>query len=135
VALIVDTDVLSFLYKRDTRAEKYRAHLAGHMLTISFMTLAELERWMLSANWGMRRRQHLESYLKRYVIHPATPALCRKWAEVTDAGQRAGRPIATADAWIAATALLLDVALVTNNAADFLSVPGLTVISEKDAGT
>lgn len=52
MALVLDTDVVSFLYKRDSRADLYRPHLTGHMLTISFMTLAELERWTLSANWG-----------------------------------------------------------------------------------
>jgi len=36
----------------------------------------------------------------------------------------------TGDAWVAATALSYDVPLVTNNAADFAGVSGLTVISE-----
>jgi predicted nucleic acid-binding protein len=42
----------------------------------------------------------------------------------------AGRPIATSDAWIAATATLLDVPLLTHNAGDFESEPGLNVISQ-----
>jgi predicted nucleic acid-binding protein len=33
-------------------------------------------------------------------------AICRKWAEVRGQAKRAGRKIETADAWIAATALL-----------------------------
>ena len=130
MTLVVDTDVVSFIYKRDTRADLYRPHLSGHMLTISFMTLAELERWALSSNWGSRRREHLERFLRRFALHPATPALCRKWAEVTDGGRRRGRPIDTADAWVAATALLLDVPLVTHNDRDYAGVAGLTVISE-----
>ncbi len=47
---VVDTDVVSFLFKRDSRAELYRRHLTGALLTISFMTLAELERWTLEHN-------------------------------------------------------------------------------------
>jgi len=39
-------------------------------------------------------------------------------------GETAGR-IETADAWIAATALLYDVPLLTHNKADYLGVPGL----------
>lgn len=46
-AVLIDTDVLSFLFKGDTRAEKYRAHLTNRLLVVSFMTLAELERWAL----------------------------------------------------------------------------------------
>lgn len=131
MALIVDTDVVSFFHKKDTRAALYEKHLAGHLLMISFMTLAELERWVLTANWGTRKRQGLMDYLRRYVVHPAAPLLCRKWAEVTEMGRRAGRPISPTDAWIAATALMVNVPLVTHNASDFAGVSGLTVISER----
>ena len=43
-AAIVDTDVVSMLFKGDTRAPAYRVHVTGRLLGISFMTLAELER-------------------------------------------------------------------------------------------
>ncbi len=36
----------------------------------------------------------------------------------------------TADAWIAATALLYGAPLVTHNRSDYLGVPELTIISE-----
>jgi predicted nucleic acid-binding protein len=44
------------------------------------------------------------------------------------AARRNGRRIETADAWIAATALLLDAPLLTHNKADYLGVPGLRLI-------
>jgi tRNA(fMet)-specific endonuclease VapC len=131
MALVVDTDVTSYLFKKDTRAALYAPHLAGHMLTISFQTLAELELWALSAGWGSRRKQQLEHHLRRYIVQDSSPALCRRWAEIQDDGRRRGRPVATADAWVAATALFLDVPLVTNNESHFASVPGLTIIAEK----
>jgi predicted nucleic acid-binding protein len=131
MALVVDTDVASFLFKKDTRATLYVPHLSGHMLTISFQTLAELELWALSAGWGVRRKQQLEQYLRRYIVQDSSPALGRRWAEVVDGARRRGRPVAAADAWVAATALLLNVPLVTNNESHFSSIPGLTVISEK----
>jgi tRNA(fMet)-specific endonuclease VapC len=131
MALVVDTDVASFLFKKDTRANLYAPHLSGHMLVISFQTLAELELWGLAAGWGARRKQQLEHHLRRYVVQDSSPALCRRWAEVVDGARRRGRPVATADAWIAAAALFLDVPLVTNNESHFSSIPGLTVISER----
>ena len=131
MALVVDTDVASFLFKKDTRATLYAPHLSGHMLVISFQTLAELELWALSAGWGARRKRQLEQYLRRDIVQDSSPALCRRWAEVLDDARRRGRPVATADAWVAAAALFLDVPLVTNNESHFSSVPGLTVISEK----
>ena len=131
MALVVDTDVASFLFKKDTRAALYVPHLSGHMLIMSFQTLAEMELWASSAGWGARRRQQLAGYMRRYMVQDSSPGLGRRWAEVIDGGRRRGRPVATADAWVAATALLLDVPLVTHNESHFSSVPGLTVISEK----
>ena len=70
MALVLDTDVASYLYKRDTWAELYRPHLNDPPFIISFMSLAELRRWTLERNWGERRKQELEDYLARYfVIH------------------------------------------------------------------
>lgn len=129
MAVVVDTDVLSFLYKQDDRGMFYLPHLANQLPIISFMTLAELERWTLAGNWGERKRQHLMKYLRRYTVHPVSALLCRKWAEVIDGARRRGRPMATSDAWIAATAILLDVTLLTYNASDFEYQPGLKVIS------
>jgi hypothetical protein len=51
-AAIVDTDVVSMLFKGDTRAVAYQPHITGRLLGISFMTLAELERWGLERDWG-----------------------------------------------------------------------------------
>jgi tRNA(fMet)-specific endonuclease VapC len=45
-------------------------------------------------------------------------ALCTKWAEVMVTAQARGYRIECADAWIAATALLYDLPLVTHNRAD-----------------
>jgi tRNA(fMet)-specific endonuclease VapC len=60
---------------------------------------------------------------------PYSRALCTKWAEVTVAAQSRGCRIECADAWIAATALLYDLPLVTHNRGDYLGVPDLTLIS------
>jgi len=109
VPVVVDTDVLSFLYKRDTRAKLYESHLNDPPFIVSFMSLAELRRWTLERSWGESRRQELEDYLKRYLILHSDDQMCGKWAEAMNSARRSGRPVAPADAWIAATALLLDV--------------------------
>jgi predicted nucleic acid-binding protein len=51
-AAILDTDVVSMLFKGDSRAFSYRAYMTDRILGISFMTLAELDRWSLDRNWG-----------------------------------------------------------------------------------
>jgi tRNA(fMet)-specific endonuclease VapC len=126
----VDTDVVSFLFKRDPRAEWYRLHLTGKLLVLSFMTVAELDRWALARNWGQNRRTRMDEYLRNFIVHPFDRVLCQKWAEVSDCARRNGRRIECADAWIAATAVLHNIPLVTHNSKDFAGVDGLSVISE-----
>ena len=93
------------------------------------MTVAELERWAIQYRWGEHRLRWLRLYLNRFTVVPSSPDLCREWAELTVAAQGAGRRIECADAWIAATAVLYGVPLVTHNRNDYLGVPGLTLIS------
>jgi tRNA(fMet)-specific endonuclease VapC len=128
-AVVVDTDVVSFEFKRDSRAELYHPHLIGKLLVISFMALAELDLWALERGWGQRRKVSMEGYLRRYVVYPFNRGLCQRWAEATNSARRNGRPIQTGDAWMAATALALAVPLVTHNPRDYEGVDGLTVIS------
>jgi tRNA(fMet)-specific endonuclease VapC len=40
--LLLDTNIVSFIFKRDSRATAYAALLQGNRLAISFMTAAEL---------------------------------------------------------------------------------------------
>ena len=127
---VIDTDVWSYLYKGSSEAKLYEPHLFGNILVISFQTEAELLRGALAANWGRTRRQYLESRLQKCVIEPSSYRLSLLWAGVMDSAKRNGRPIGAADAWIAATALLLDVPLISHNRNHFLGVDGLTVISE-----
>ena len=131
--VLVDTDVVSFLLKGDTRAQAYRPHLQGKTLAVSFMTVAELYRWAYARNWGERRLAWLETHLQTYVITPYDAALCRQWAMICVERQRAGQPISVQDAWIAAAALRHDCPLVTHNRQDFEGINGLTVISETGA--
>jgi predicted nucleic acid-binding protein len=66
-AAIVDTDVVSMLFKGDTRSLAYRVHVTGRLLGISFMTLAELERWSLERGWGPKRKLELAEHVARYL--------------------------------------------------------------------
>ena len=127
--LVVDTDVVSYILRGDTRATAFVPILQGRFLVVSFMTVAELDRWALMRNWGPTRIAALERHLQSFVVYPFNRALCKRWAEVIDGAQRQGRPIQTADAWIAATALELGVPLVTHNPSDYRGVIGLSVVS------
>src|SRR5215469_6518240 len=121
--VVVDTDVVSFLFKNDSRAQAYLQHLQTHQWLISFMTEAELEQWALLSHWHPKRIDWLRVFLARFVIVPSSRGLVLKWAEVMVAARRVGRRLETADAWIAATAVLYDAPLITHNAGDYRGVP------------
>lgn len=126
---VVDTDVLSYSLRRDTRAEPYRAYLAGKELGVSFQTVAELRRWGHTHGWGPTRWHALEQLLARLTIYLIDDTLIDGWARITADRERLGRPIATGDAWIAATAWVQGVPLVTHNQRHFTDIPGLIVIA------
>src|SRR4051794_17370808 len=108
-AVLLDTDITSFLFKKDTRSRWYKQHLHGQERILSFMTLAELDYWAMTRKWGQKRRKELESFLAGFHVHYADRLVCNLWAEVTGRAERRGQPIQVADAWIAATALVLGV--------------------------
>ena len=128
--VVVDTNVVSFFFKGDTRAALYQTHLDGRLQVLAAQTRAELELWALINNWGQRRRTALHDYLKNFVFAEASEAICLRWAEVQDKAQKQGRPISVSDAWIAATALVHVLPLVTHNPNDFKNVAGLILITE-----
>jgi tRNA(fMet)-specific endonuclease VapC len=76
-AVVVDTDVVSFLFKRHTLAASYLPHLRGVTPIVSFMTVAELDRWALKYNWGPRQQARMAQHLQNFVFQPWDRALCR----------------------------------------------------------
>lgn len=125
---MVDTNVVSYLFREDPLGEPYRVELEGRVSLVSFQTVAELLVWPLRNRWGQRRRARLETFLGGFAQVPQTPRITHRWAEVTVGAERAGGPIGAADAWIAASALELGVPLLTSDANDFAGAGGLQVV-------
>ncbi len=127
--IVVDTDVISFVFKGHSQAAAYASALDGKQVILSFMTVAELKRWAIKKHWGTDRVAKLNELLRQVIVYPVDLALCQRWAEVMVAGETKGHPISPQDARIAATALQKNLPLITNNSKDFSGVSGLTVIS------
>lgn len=130
--VLADTNIVSYLYKEDTRGALYAPHLLGNEAAISLMTVAELLQWASVRNWAMPRVQHLEATITtRYTILPIEVDTCRWWATIRTQRAALGLPISPQDAWIAAAALQYRIPLLTHNPDDFEQIPGLQVITEK----
>jgi predicted nucleic acid-binding protein len=126
--VVVDTDVLSFVLKGDSRSAEFEPVLDGRTWVVSFQVVAELYRWADERNHGSKRIAELEALFRKLVIVPSSNALAREWARVSAECNRLGRPISCGDAWVAATARLFELPLVTHNRKDFEGVPGLVLL-------
>ena len=97
-AVVVDTDVASFLFKNDSRAQLYLPLMRNRDLLVSFMTEAELEQWILLAKWGDDRVRRFRTFMTGFASVPTSRDLILQWAEVMVAARANGRRIEAADA-------------------------------------
>jgi tRNA(fMet)-specific endonuclease VapC len=129
VDVVVDTDVLSFIFKDATRADQYRPLLADKRAGVSIQTVAELHLWAIARRWSKRRMRAMDEALQRLVTLDLDLRAAKIWARIVADRRHAGRPIAAQDAWIAATAIRYDRPLLTRNARDYAQIAGLRLIA------
>lgn len=118
-SVLLDTDVVSYLFKNSPRAKPFRSILGDKKPALAFVSVAELFKWTLKRRWSEQRVEQLVGALRRYVVIPYDQDLAWAWARVVTACEDAGRPIAPSDAWVAAAALRHSVPLLTNNVKHF----------------
>ena len=129
-AVLLDTDVFSFLNKRgDTRAQLYEPHIKGKTVALSFISIGELYFWTVKRAWSAERIAELEQRLKAAVVIPYDLELCREFGRVK-ASLPAGRNAPANDLWIATCAIRHSIPLVTHNVKDFVGIPRLQIITE-----
>lgn len=125
--IVLDTSIVSYIFKRDTRARYYEEHTRGNDLAISFQTLEEILFGVRISGWGQRRINELLRHLERYEVVWPNDEMVELSAILRGERRALGRAMETADAWIAATALTLDCPLASHDR-DFSDIPGLAVI-------
>ena len=76
----------------------------------------------------VRRRTLLEQFIEGFGVVYADDALCASWATLRADARATGRSLSPQDAWIAATAIGLDVPLATNNRSDFTHIQKLRLL-------
>ena len=125
--VVLDTSVVSLLLANAAPADYYQAEIAGRRTVVSFQTQEEVLFGAIKGNWGPRRMSQLRLHLDQYELIGVTPELIDVCARLRSERESAGRQLNTADAWIAATALLLQSPLATTDA-DFEGIPDLRLI-------
>jgi tRNA(fMet)-specific endonuclease VapC len=131
-AVLLDTDVFSYLNKGDTRADLYRPHVKGKTIALSFITIGELFFWTAKRKWGPKKIALLEEHIKVAVIVPYDMELCREFGRVKES---LNTVVPANDLWIATCAIRHSIPLVTHNAKNFAQIPRLQIITEADRPT
>ena len=122
---IADTSV--FIAHESGRS--LRADALPDRLAVSVITIGELRAGVLTAADVMTRDRRLATLTAALALDPVPvdTDVAAAWARLRVLLRDRGRRMPVNDSWIAATAMALGVALVTQDD-DYVDLPGLTVI-------
>lgn len=132
-AIVLDTDVLSFMLGEASEFADLEGLLKDKKIVLSFAAVLEIEFWFAP---DKKRYQFLaarkECLEKCEVYHSSTSLIHRAVSLSIHLVEKAGRKPRKhwSDIWVAATALELGIPLVTNNIKDFkkIEAPGLKIL-------
>ncbi len=125
--IVLDTSVVSLLFKGHERGDFYLPHITGQRAVLSFQTVEEVWFGAFKAQWGARQRNNLALHLEQYEVVWPDPETADISANLRVERERAGHKLNTADAWIAATALRLACPIASDDG-DFDDISGLQLI-------
>lgn len=116
--VVLDTDVSSQSFRNRLPAPLV-TRLAGMYPCVTFVTLAELTKWVEVRHWGPSNRARMDRWLSGVGYVPHKPDVSRTWGRLAAAAQLRGRPRPMNDMWIAATCITEGLPLATLNVKDF----------------
>ena len=125
--LTLDTNICSYVLRRRpvTMVERF-AGLEKSQVWLSSIVAAEL-RFGAAKLASAQFSAAVEAWLAGFDVRPWPVEATRHYADIRASLERSGQPIGGMDLLIAAHAMAEDSVLVTNNAREFLRVPGLAV--------
>lgn len=125
--VVLDSTVSSFLMHDRGQADYYRRTIAGLTPVLPFQAVEEAWFGAIRDSWGDRRRGELQSHIERFEVIWPNEEMVRISTRLRSEREQAGRRLNTADAWIAATAIMLDCPVASHDR-DFSGIPDLELI-------
>jgi toxin FitB len=130
VTFLLDTNVVSEWVKPrpNTGVVTWLAEADEDRVFLSVISLAELRSGVANLPAG-RRRDRLDSWLTGDLVDrfegrvlAIDPPIADRWGRIVAIRNATGRPIGAMDAFLAATAVVHDLTIVTRNVADFAAI-------------
>ena len=123
---MLDADTVSYAIRGQGQVAARLLQHRPSELCVSSITLAELK-FGAEAKRSQKLRRAIRAFATDVAVVPFDEAAADRFALVAAALTRRGEPIGVFDTLVAAHALSLGLAIVTNNTKHFSRVPGLTV--------
>jgi tRNA(fMet)-specific endonuclease VapC len=129
MGLILDTNFVIAAEREARRGapgavDRFLASHAGETFAITFTVVGEL-----ACGQSAAARRDWQQLCRPYPVLPWSLEVSWQYGEIFRQLQPKGMLIGTNDLWIAATALVHGMGVVTNNVDEFRRVTGLTVVS------
>ena len=132
MSYLLDTNVVSETSRPSVNAgvSKFLSEVEEDQLYLSVVSLAELHYGIQRLAQGAKRAKlekwFLDELLRRFEgrIFLMDGLTAAEWGVIMARGERMGQPISEMDAWIAATASIHELTIVTRNVVDFAAHEG-----------
>lgn len=126
---LIDTDVLiDFLSSAEPGATVVERLLVQRRACVSTITIFEL----YAGVKGKRRLEQLELLGGALIVHPLSHAMARRAASLYTDLKKSGRLIGNEDVMLAATAMELNIPLLSRNVKHFHRIANLTVLEPSE---
>ena len=116
------------MFKCTPLGDDYSELIGSRPMGITLLAVAEARQGVVYDNWGMKRLAALDVFLSRFVLLESNAEIANLCGGLLGRCKQIGRALSWPDAWAAATAIWLDVPLVTHDW-DLERVPGLRVLT------
>ena len=125
---MLDTNICIYIIKRKPMEviERFRL-LPISQVCVSSITVSELEYGVIKSSKPAKNHSALAQFMAPIEILPYGDAAAQHYGELRVYLEKHGNPIGALDMLIAAHALSIDCALITNNKKEFERVPHLTI--------
>lgn len=126
MSYLLDTDICSAYLKGNHRVwQRFMQHSGG--LHVSAIVVGELYTWALRAAAPPNRLTDLQDLLNEVVVLTLDSTVARTFGQIRAALFDAGTPRPELDLFNAATSMVHGLTMVTHNAGDYSSIPGLSI--------
>jgi tRNA(fMet)-specific endonuclease VapC len=129
MTFLLDTDTCVYWLRGQPAVQARLAAVSPEELSISVITLAELHYGADCSAQPAANHRAIDDFVNGVAVLPVDLSITRMFGEIKAQQRRQGNLIEDFDLLLAATALSDGLTLVTNNAAHFERIPGLTFSS------